>query len=232
MPVSRDESPDIRAAATLLFALLVADVAFVLAHYLWTTGVLGDALFSLEKDRGYPEHFQYMKVLSIVIMLLLVTFRTKMIGYGVWSLLFFYLLLDDALQIHEAFGVYLASSFEFAPAIGLRAVDFGELAVSGIAAIVFLVSLAFIYVSETGGFRMASRHLLLLLFALAFFGIFVDMLHVAVDMGWRVTWLLGVIEDGGEMVAISLMASYVFLLNARGGDIRFVANEHGSDEDG
>ena len=215
-----NERSDINTAAVLLLVLLGADIAFVLAHYLLTTGVLDDALFSLELDRGYAEFFQYAKVLSIAITLLAVTARSRVVGYCVWALLFFYLLLDDAFQIHEDFGGYLASTLEFAPALGLRAQDFGELAVSMIAAVVFLSLLALFYISESGGFRKASRHLLLLLLALAFFGIFVDLLHVAVKMGWRITWLFGVIEDGGEMVAVSLMAAYVFLLNSRDGDIR------------
>jgi hypothetical protein len=177
-------------------------------------------LFSLEKDRGYPEFFQYAKVFLIVATLMLVSARTKVVGYGVWALFFLYLLLDDFLQIHEIVGEHLALVLGFAPAIGLRAQDFGELAVSVIAAAVFLSALALIYLGESGGFRKASRHFLWLLAILAFFGIFVDMFHVAVDMGWKITWLLGVIEDGGEMVAISLMASYVYLLHNCGGDIR------------
>jgi hypothetical protein len=220
LPLPGNESSDTRAATILLLALLGADIAFVLAHYLLTKGVLGNALFSLELDRGYAEFFQYAKVFSIAMMLLAVTARSRIAGYGVWALLFVYLLLDDAFQIHEDFGGYLASRLEFAPAIGLRAQDFGELAVSVIAAVVFLSLLALFYSSAAGGFRKASRHLLVLLVALAFFGIFVDLLHVAVKMGWKITWLFGVIEDGGEMVAVSFMAAYVFLLNSRDGDIR------------
>jgi len=116
LPFSGNESSDTRAATVLLLVLLVADIAFVLAHYLLTTGVLGDALFSLELDRGYAEFFQYAKVFSIAIMLLAITARSRVVGYGVWALLFLYLLIDDAFQIHEDFGGYLASTLEFAPA--------------------------------------------------------------------------------------------------------------------
>lgn len=218
LPIPGEDNTDTTVATALLLLLVGADIAFVLAHYFQTTGLLDDALFSLERDRGYPEFFQYVKALSIVVLLFLVSTRNKVIGYGVWSLLFLYLLLDDAMQIHEVFGGHIATSLGFAPAIGLRAQDFGEVAVSAIAAAVFFVSLAFFYVGGSGSFRKASRHLILLLMALAFFGVFIDLLHVAVKMGWEITWLLGVIEDGGEMVVMSLMAWYVFLLNTRDGD--------------
>ena len=224
MDLPGKDNTDTKVATALLLALVSADIAFVLGHYLMTIGVLDDGLFSLERDRGYPEFFQYAKALSIVILLLLVSARSKVIGFGVWALLFLYLLLDDALQMHEVYGGYIAAYLNFAPAIGLRAQDFGEVAVSAIAGASFLALLAIFYVTGSRAFRKSSRHLLLLLMALAFFGVFIDLLHVAVDMGWRITWLLGVVEDGGEMVVMSLMAWYVFLLNTRDGDIRSPVN--------
>ncbi len=206
-------------ATTFLLLLLAVDLAFVFLHFLLLEGVIDNTLFSLERDRGYPEFYQYIKTLSIAILLLSVLTKTKVIGYGVWSLLFVYLLLDDALSMHESYGRYVATTMALAPAIGLRAQDFGELAVSVIAAALFLSPLAWLYMRESHAFKEVSKHLLLLLVGLAFFGIFVDMLHVAIKMGWKVRFLLGVVEDGGEMVMISIMAWYVFLLNSRGGNI-------------
>lgn len=219
LPFPGKRDSETRLAAVLLLLLLSADVAFVLAHFFLAIGLLNDPLFSLEKDRGYSEFFQYVKILAIVALLFAVFARTKTIGFGVWALLFFYLLLDDALQIHEVFGGHIATGLNFVPAMGLRAQDFGEVAVSAIAAALFLPAIAFFYIRGTGQFRKASRYLLLLFVALAFFGIFIDLLHVSVKMGWRITWLLGVIEDGGEMVIVSIMVWYVFLLRARDGDI-------------
>jgi len=87
-------------------------------------------------------------------------------------------------------------------------------------AALFLTSLILFYVRGSGAFKQVTRHLLLLLLTLAFFGIFVDMLHSAVKMAkmaWKVRYLLGVVEDGGEMVVMSFIAWYVFLLNSRVG---------------
>ncbi len=209
-----------RGATIFLLVMLAIDLAFVFLYFLvFLTDMTNNPLFSLETDRGYPEIYQYIKAFSIVVLLGSVLLRTRVIGYSAWCLLFLYLLLDDALGIHESVGNYIAVNMAFAPAIGLRARDFGELAVSAIAATLFLIPLALFYVRGPGAFKRASEHLLLLLVALAFFGVLVDLLHVAVKLGWKVTFLLGVVEDGGEMVVMSIMAAYVFLLYGRDGNI-------------
>ena len=48
-----------------------------------------------------------------------------------------------------------------------------------------------------------------------------DMLHAATDASRVVRFLLGVIEDGGEMILMSAIAGYAFLLNGRQGDTGF-----------
>ena len=77
-----------------------------------------------------------------------------------------------------------------------RAQDFGELTVSLVVAALFLVPVSVLCWSHSEGFRHVSKHLVVLLLALTVFGIVVDMLHVAIDMGWKISFLLGVIEDG------------------------------------
>ena len=206
-------------ASTFLLLLLVADCAFIFLHFLLLKGLLNNPLLALTRDRGYPEMYQYIKESWIVVLLFSMLIRTRAAGYSVWALLFLYLLFDDALKIHETFGGYIAVRLEFTPFRGLRAQDFGELAVSAMAAALLLTSLILFYVRGLGAFRQVTRHLLLLLLALAFFGIFVDMLHVTAERGSKVYDLLGAVEDGGEMVVMSVVAWYVFLLNVRDGDI-------------
>lgn len=210
---------DASAATSVLLCLLAADFAFVLLHFLQLTDVINDTLFSLERDRAYPERFQYIKILSIAMLMLLVRKRTDMIGFSAWSFLFFYLLIDDALQIHESYGGYIATSFAVSPAFGLRAKDFGELIVTASAAVFFLGLIAVSYRRGSRAFRQASNHLFFLLLALAFFGVFVDMLHVATNMGWKVNFVLGAVEDGGEMIIMTIIAWYALLISARAGNV-------------
>ncbi len=203
-----------------LLSLLAVDLVFGCLHFMLLTDFFDSRSFSLESDRGYPESYQYMKIFLTVVLLLMVFRKTRMPEYAVWSLLFSYLLVDDSFSIHEVFGGHIAAALGYAPALGLRAKDFGELTVSAVVATLFLLPLAFFYLRGSGAARSASRHLLVLLLVLAFFGIFVDMLHVAIQMGWKVTFVLGAVEDGGEMVAMSIIAWYVFLLHERDGDTR------------
>jgi len=206
-------------ASTFLLLLLVADCAFIFLHFLLLTPLSYTPLLSLERDHGYPEFYQYIKELWIVVLLLSILIKTRAVGYSVWALLFLYLLFDDALQFHETFGVSIATRLEFTPFLGLQAWDFGELAVSAMVAALLLTSLILFYVRSQSTFKQATRHLLLLLLALAFFGIFVDMLHSALKMEWEVNYLLGVVEEGGEMVVMSFIAWYVFSLNVRARNI-------------
>ena len=70
-------------------------------------------------------------------------------------------------------------------------------------------------------FKKVTKDLLVLLLMIAFFGVFVDTVHSMVDLEWNLSFILVIIEDGGEMVAISLVVWYVFLLNLRKGHASF-----------
>lgn len=208
-------------ATTFLMLLLAADLGFVLLHPLHIADLLDFPQLSLGKEGGYAETFQYIKEFWIVVLLIIVLIKTRLIGYAIWAFLFLYLLLDDALQIHETLGGYIVTRLGFAPSLGLRAQDFGELAVSAGVATAFLFALILPYLHSTVAFKQVTRHLLLLLFTLAFFGIIVDMLHIVFRQWKYIEALSGIVEDGGEMVVMSSIAWYVFLLNARSGAVGF-----------
>lgn len=221
VPLGKEPFKESSASAFLLI-LLVADCAFIFVHLLGQmTPIMNDPLYSLEKDRGYAEFFQYVKGLWIVVLLLSVCARTRAAGYIAWIMLFGYMLCDDALQVHEGRGKDIAASLGFAPLLGLRAQDLGELFVSAMAGALFFPVLAWSYGRGSDAFKQATKHLLLLLFVVAFFGIVVDMLHVALATGRTADLLLGTVEDGGEMLAMSFVTWYVFLLNVREGNLGF-----------
>ena len=210
-----DDNSTIRATRFFLL-LFAADVLFVFLHFLLLADSINHEILSLETDRGLAELYQYAKISAIVVLLLSVRMKTGWIGYSVWALLFLYLLVDDAFSVHEVLGEHIAISLSFAPALGLRDVDFGELVASGAVFVLFLAVLGWFYSSGSDDFKIASKRLFLFLLALAFFGVFVDMLHVALmRVDWRVAFLLVVVEDGGELLVMSIIAWYVFVLNDR-----------------
>jgi hypothetical protein len=85
----------------LLYLFLATDFVLISLHILYlTTDILSNSYFSIEQDRGYGELFQYIKEYWIAILLSLLAWRNRSFLYLGWSLLFFYLLLDDAAFPH------------------------------------------------------------------------------------------------------------------------------------
>ena len=102
--------------------------------------------------------------------------------------------------------------------IGLRAVDIGELLASAAAGAMLAVGSRGPISAEPAHSGESSRHLLILLGVLVFFGVAVDMVHGALDpAGWGEEALV-IMEDGGELVAVSFINWYAFLLLLVAGD--------------
>jgi len=198
-----------KASTKVLLLLLLADFAFLLAHVIYTMDLLSNDIYSIDSDGGYAEMFQYIKEYWIVIILFVIAIRRKHIIYFAWSSLFMYFLLDDSLKIHESFGIYLAKYFEFQPLFRLRAQDFGELSVSILFGIILFTFIGVSLLFSDNIAKRISKHLFLLVIAVAFFGVIIDMLHSIIPWGES---LFGFIEDGGEMLVMSIIVWYVFNL--------------------
>jgi hypothetical protein len=209
-----------RSATLLLVLLLGSDLVFFVLHFVSTlTPLLSNPMFNLSEDRGYPEFFQYLKYLWIVLLLLYPYSRNTSLRFGAWAMVFAYFLLDDSMQIHERGGLLISGQLELISYFGLRARDYGELIVSATVGVLLLPSLVWAYRTGTQTFKRTSLDLFLLICLLIFFGVVVDMLHVIVGSNLTAEYVFGVVEDGGEMLAASLILWYVFLLRVRNDQI-------------
>jgi len=195
-----------KVGSKILFLLLLADFAFMLLHIIHTIGLVSNDIYSIDTDGGYAEMFQYIKEFWIVIILFIFAIRRKHIIYFAWSSLFIYFLLDDSLRIHESFGIYLAKYFEFQPMFQLRAQDFGELIVSILFGFLLFTFIGVSYLLSDNVAKRISKHIFILVISLVFFGVIVDMLHPIIPRGGSL------IEDGGEMLVMSIIVWYVFNL--------------------
>jgi hypothetical protein len=173
-------------------------------------------MLNLEHDNSYPEMYQYIKFFWIAFLLFYISFKNKTLHYIPLALVFSYFLFDDSLRIHERVGRYLATEFEFVPMFGLRPRDFGEIAVSAIVGVFLLLLLIWAYRRGSQTYRKIFREIAGLILLLVFFGVFVDILHIVVKFGGNVSIIFGLLEDWGEMVTVSLIAWYAFLLKVRG----------------
>lgn len=206
-----------RGATALLLLLICTDLAFVVLHVVnhALPEHLRNPLLRIDKDRTYPELYQYVKYLWIVLLLMYLTVKQRAVQYWAWILLFAYFLSDDSLRIHEQVGRHISRSFNFTPPLGLKPNDFGELLVSATSGLVLFPCLIWAYWSGSAEFRKVSQDIVLLVLFLVFFGVVVDTVHMIIHLGWLVSFAFGIIEDGGEMMSLSLIVWYLFFLMLR-----------------
>jgi hypothetical protein len=200
----------------IVFCLFLAtDIGFIICHLIYVySGLSSNYAFSLEQDRGYSEIFQYIKEYWVVLLLGFIAWRKRSLSYLIWSLLFLYLLFDDYFMIHEKMGWIISDRLGFTPALNLRAKDFGEVAMSAFVGLIFLILLATSYYFGDRLSREVSKYMLIMLGAFAFCGIIVDMVHIAVKIP-SLYELLTILEDGGELVVMSIIAAFVLFLCER-----------------
>lgn len=211
-----------RAIILLAGFILLSDVLFIALHTEAQLRGSQNSLLFIDFDRGYAEFFQYLKMTYALLLITLVAIETRSWILSVWLIPFAYLLSDDALQIHERGGEYIAQLFSLQPGLGVRAVDFGEVAVSGIAGLIILPLLGIAYWKACAGERWIFHRLLGLIALLALFGIVIDLAHVAAhSLLGGFDWI-AVVEDGGEMVVATLIVAFLLRLNLSGGERGFL----------
>lgn len=202
-----------------LFLLFAGDLLFILFHigFLVTTKetdivVQGNSIFALGKDMGLAETYQYVKEYWIAIMLAYMAWTKKEFMYLSWSVLAAYLMVDDFLQLHERLGRMVTDYFEMVPALSLRAQDFGELVFVALIGGFLLMFVALAYWKGSQKMRTIAHHFVMILISLVIFGVFFDMVQVMVLGNDLLFNIFGTIEDGGEMVIMSIFCWYVFYL--------------------
>jgi hypothetical protein len=202
-----------------LFALLGADLGFILLHVAkYLIGFSDDYRLNISQDGGFAEIFQYCKMAGLVLLLSALAVQQKTRLYAAWAVLFAGVLIDDAFQLHEQIGFFLANTASVSsPTRLLRAVDIGE--AIGFAAMGICL-LGLVIFSHRRSYhpkaRATSQGLGLLLGLLVICGVGFDLMHSlfesASSMGsfyGALANLFTVLEDGGEMVVLSAMLWFV-----------------------
>jgi hypothetical protein len=206
-------------ARTVLLLLVAADVAFIFLHVLYVeTNLLRGRPFSLEADNGVPEAYQYVKQFWVALCMALMFRRVRQVVYLGWLLVFTFLLLDDAFQIHEHIGEWLGAHYVLPVAFGLRPDDIGELLFAAFVGSISTILIGFGYWRADADARITSRDMIIMVIVLAGLGVGVDILHVITYFkAPLLAQFLLILEDGGEMLVVSAMVAYmVNTLNHRG----------------
>jgi hypothetical protein len=135
-----------------------------------------------------------------------------------WTLVFTFLLLDDAFQFHEQIGKWLGERYALPVAFGLRPDDIGELLFASVVGGTTTLLIGFGYWWGDADARIVSRDMVIMVIVLAGLGVGVDILHVITYFkAPLLAQFLLIFEDGGEMLVVSAMVAYmVNVLNHQG----------------
>jgi hypothetical protein len=200
----------------VLLVLLVADLAFAAASVAHLIGAddAGDRTgpWILETDGGYAEQFGYLQQAAIAVLLVVLAFLARRPLFVAWASVYACALADDSLRLHENKGAWLADRLGerlWFPdgLLGLRANDLGEILVWGLLAVVPLAAVVLLHRRSDPAGRRTSLGLAVLLAAYVVVGGVVDQLHVLV-MDTAIGDAVGTLEDGGELVVLSLTVAY------------------------
>ncbi len=196
-----------RALVATAIALVSVDLLLILLHVVHTLAKVGGPAWSIEADGGIGELWQYLKIVVILGVLVLLALRAEALNRPLklaWLLAFAWLLIDDALQLHENLALAMA---------GISVPDpeqqYGLLAV--IEMLIMLTSGVLILLGLYLSSRRASHEALAWSLALiagltlfAGFAIGVDLLHSLIRSRWLHP-MLGLIEEAGEMFSLSII---------------------------
>lgn len=111
-------------------------------------------------------------------------------------------MLDDALQLHEWDGVLAPGGTSLSEA-GSSGSDLGELLVWAVLGTPLLGAILITHRRSDGAAQDTSRRLAALTVALVVLAAVVDAVHARTT--GTLAWVLGTVEDGGELVVLSLI---------------------------
>jgi hypothetical protein len=183
-----------------LAVLVGVDVLFMLLHVGHVLHRSPEApAFAITLDGGHAERWQYAKTGLLAVGLAFLAWRRRHALLAAWSALYGYALLDDMASLHERAGHRLARAWRISDAQGELVVfaTVGTLAAAGFAAV--------LRGSPGQRWNGVDTRLLVLAAVLVLFGVGVDYIHSL----WPASEALALLEDGGELVAMSALAAFV-----------------------
>lgn len=206
------ETPTIR----FLILVVLADLAFFAVHLSYSPdGLMDDPRFRLDWDRGYAETLQYVKEFWIVLLLLYLALRERSFLLLVFAGFFGYLGLDDSVRLHERIGgSIVGSSVPDLTLFGrtLTGYDLGQILYALVLGLGFFALVMLLYRRSRAAVARTAHTLLLLLVALAAFGVSTDVLNAFVSRDALEAFFVFA-EEGGEHLVMTTIVGYLFVLS-------------------
>lgn len=188
---------------------MLGDLLFIGLHLVHLqSSLLPSSRWSIARDHGFAEMFQYLKFAAICLALGYLFVRTRIRALLGWVAVFAFLLLDDAGRIHERCGLMFAAWAHLPDHGALRGRDIGELIYALFAGLLVVPTAAFGCLRDVQSARAISADLTVLLLAFAACAVGADLVHQMLSATFM-DMAAGLFEDGGEMLVLSLTCAYV-----------------------
>lgn len=149
--------------------------------------------------------FNYLKEVCLFVVCVLLVKMLRQPLFISWALIFVYLLADDALGLHELFGWLLFQLLPYETFAGVHFHNVGEFLFFLLSGAVLLIFLWQAHRYSTTQAQRFTHSLLPWLFLLASLGVIVDALHVLFMEHQFFDVVFTMLEDGGEMIVLSVM---------------------------
>ena len=184
-----------------LIGLFSLDIIFLILHIFYSVNILADKNFKTSYDGGYGEIFQYFKFIStgIILVYLARHFESKLLIF--WSLLAFFLFLDDWIRFHEVVGGKMLGGFMKPFVEG--SYHQGQIVYGVVVAlIIFYIGVRY-WRNSSGEIKKLSNSLLIAIGFLWSSAVLIDYIHaIWIPKAYNLAGVL--IEEGGEHLAASL----------------------------
>ena len=217
--VFRDRLARVFAKIVLIASLLIVSTCIVLPlynasiKYNWINAqqfTQYDHLIDFRSEVSLVSYCLYFLEICATTFFFLAFVLTRKRFYIFFTALYLIVFLDDYLQIHEKFGEYLTETLDLINIPSLRKQDTGEL-ITWFFMACFLSPLAIksfrkLIVID----RFYCSAVALSFGILLFCGLVIDMVSILVSRTFIMKYAIGIIEDGGEMIAISLTLALAF----------------------
>lgn len=196
--------------AGLLFCLvLIAGYSFaVLSYDLFEVSKSVIWIIALNRDGGFAEIVGYAaSAISVLCFGRVYLRRGGRVSLFLMTLMM-YIGVDDAFKYHERFGAFLVEGLNLGAVGGLRAQDTGEIAAWSIAALTLACIIVWSRRRIQPGDQGVAMLVGLLFVALVLCGVVLDMLHIVLP--GQIGFVIGVLEDGGELMCLVAIACTAF----------------------
>ena len=166
-------------------------------------------LYNIESNNSFVEFYQYVKWLIIIGCVIGMALLHKSRGMLIWTGIFIVFLLEDIFRIHEILGtLFFEILTENNQPISEKNATLLAVLFIGF---ILLMPVIWLYNQSSDKERRMSKKLVYLLVLFLFFAFGMDQIHQIPAIKNNSSWnfVVGIIEDGGELVTESVIVGFL-----------------------